>query len=119
MVLFAATAHSHHSFVMFDETKVIEVTGVVKEFQYANPHAWLILDVLNSDGTVTVWGLEAGPGPSGLARVGIRKSDFAPGAKVTVTAHPMKNGKPAGSLLTVTRLSDGKVFKVVIPRDNN
>ena len=53
------------------------MTGVVKEFQYTNPHSWLLVDVTNSDGTITTWGFEA-EGPSSLMRAGIRKNDLPP-----------------------------------------
>ncbi len=58
--------------------KEVTVSGTVKEFQYTNPHSWLLVDVKNDDGTVTTWGFEA-EGPSTLTRAGIRKSDFAAG----------------------------------------
>ena len=35
----ATPSFAHHSAVMFDDTKEITVTGVVKEFQYTNPHS--------------------------------------------------------------------------------
>ena len=58
-VLVAAPSFAHHSTVMFDEDKEVTVTGVVKEFQFTNPHSWLLVDVTNDDGTVTTWGFEA------------------------------------------------------------
>ena len=84
--------HAHHSGAMFDDTKVIEVTGVVKEFQYTNPHSWLLVDVTNSDGHVTTWGFEA-EGPSTLMRAGIRKGDLPPGTPITIRGNPMKDGR--------------------------
>ena len=33
---------AHHSATMFDEKKTVTVEGVVKEFQYTNPHSWLL-----------------------------------------------------------------------------
>ena len=86
----------------------VTVTGVVKEFQYTNPHSWLLVDVTNGDGSVTTWGFEA-EGPSTLTRAGIRKSDFAPGTKLTITGHPMKDGRPAAAWMNATR-EDGKKF---------
>ncbi len=61
------TAAAHHSASMFDFTKLVELSGVVKEFQYTNPHSWLLVDVTNEDGSVTTWGFEA-EGPKGRAR---------------------------------------------------
>jgi hypothetical protein len=108
LLAFAAPIFAHHSGVMFDDQKEVTVTGVVKEFQYTNPHSWLLIDVTNDDGSVTTWGFEA-EGPSTLTRAGIRKSDFAPGTKLTITGHPMKDGRPAAAWMNATR-EDGKKF---------
>src|SRR5215475_8247833 len=62
---------AHHSGTMFEKEKTITVEGVVKEFQYTNPHSWLKVDVKNKDGSVTTWGFEA-EGPSTLQRSGIK-----------------------------------------------
>jgi hypothetical protein len=98
---------AHHGQAMYDE-KEVTVTGVVKEFQYTNPHSWLLVDVTNKDGSVTTWGFEA-EGPNTMIRNGIHKSDLNPGTKVTVTTHPMKNGQPAGMWLKAVR-GDGVEF---------
>ena len=71
-------ASAHHSDKMFDQDTIITLEGVVKEFQYTNPHAWLLVDIENEDGTVTTWGFETGA-PSALMRAGIRPVDLAPG----------------------------------------
>jgi hypothetical protein len=105
-VLVVAPAFAHHSAVMFDDQKEITVTGKVKEFQYTNPHSWLLVDVKNADGTVTTWGFEA-EGPSTLTRAGIRKSDLMPGTEITITGHPMRDGRPAAAWMKATR-ADGK-----------
>jgi hypothetical protein len=102
---------AHHSAVMFDDKKVIELTGVVKDFQYANPHAWMIITVTNKDGTTTTWGFEGPAGPSVLMRAGIHKGDFPPGTLVKITGHPMRDGRNAASWIKATRLSDGKEFE--------
>lgn len=106
LALGAVPVLAHHSTAMFDDTKEVTVTGTVKEFQYTNPHSWLLVDVTAEDGTVTTWGFEA-EGPSTLMRAGIRKSDLAPGTEITITGHPMKDGRPAAAWLRATR-GDGK-----------
>lgn len=108
LALVAGSVSAHHSAVMFDDSKEITVTGVVKEFQYTNPHSWLLVDVKGEDGKVVTWGFEA-EGPSTLMRAGIRKSDFAPGTEVTITGHPMRDGRPAAAWMRATR-GDGKEF---------
>jgi len=99
---------AHHSATMFDEKKTVTVEGVVKEFQYSNPHSWLIVDVTDKTGKVTTWGFEA-EGPSTLTRAGIKPSDFKPGTRLTITGNPMKNGTPAAIWVTAVR-ADGKTF---------
>src|SRR5690348_776039 len=94
MALFAVPALAHHSFAMFDADKTIEISGAVKEFQWTNPHSWLEVTVA-SGGQATVWAVEMGS-PARLARQGLRPKSVVPGDKVTVTAHPMKDGSPGG-----------------------
>jgi hypothetical protein len=105
----AVEAAAHHSGAMFEDTKEVTVTGTVKEFQYTNPHSWLLVDVKDADGKVTTWGFEA-EGPSTLMRAGIRRSDLPPGTEITITGRPMKDGRPAAAWTKATRLSDNKEF---------
>jgi hypothetical protein len=99
---------AHHSGAMFEKEKTITVEGVVKEFQYTNPHSWLLVDVKNKDGSVTTWGFEA-EGPSTLQRAHIRPSDLAAGTKVKITGRPMRDGSPAAAWVDAIR-ADGKRF---------
>jgi hypothetical protein len=101
--LFAAPAFAHHSFAMFDQTKEVEHEGTVKEFQWTNPHSWLIVTVNGVE-----WSLEMG-GPGGLARQGWRPKTLVGGEKVKFKAHPLKSGEPGGQFLSVV-LPDGKVM---------
>jgi hypothetical protein len=104
----ATPAFAHHSGAMFDPSKTITVEGTVKEFQYTNPHSWLEVVVLGPDGKDVEWGFEA-EGPSSLLRAGIKAKSLLPGDKITVVGHPMRDGRPAGSLMSVTK-SDGTVL---------
>src|SRR6187399_1330660 len=99
---------AHHSGTMFEEKKTVTLEGVVKEFQFTNPHSWLLVDVTDKDGKVTTWGFEA-EGPSTLARAGIRPSDFKVGTRLKITGNPMKDGRPAAIWVSAVR-ADGKAF---------
>jgi hypothetical protein len=105
--LAATPALAHHSGAMFDPTKTVTLEGTVKEFQYTNPHSWLEILVTGADGKIVEWGFES-EGPSTLLRAGIKAKTFMPGEKVTVVCHPMKDGRSAGGLVTVTK-ADGSV----------
>jgi hypothetical protein len=101
-------ALAHHSAAMFDHSKTITLHGTVKNFQFTNPHSWLIVMVTGTEGNPIEWGFEA-EGPSTLLHAGILPKSFRPGDKVTVTANPMRDGRPAGSLISVM-MADGTVF---------
>ena len=105
----AVPAMAHHSGAMFEPTKEVTLSGVVKEFQFTNPHSWLLVDVKDKNGKVTTWGFEA-EGPSTLQRAGIRPSDFAAGTKLKITGRPMKDGSPAAIWVDAVRVTDGKRF---------
>ena len=109
LAMLSFQAATHHSVSVFDRKKEVTLTGTVKSFQYTNPHAWLLVDVKGKDGKITTWGFES-EGPSTLMRAGIRKSDLAPGTEIVIVGHPMKDGRPAGTWVKATRVSDKKVF---------
>ena len=96
---------AHHSAAMFDPTKEITIQGTVKDFQYTNPHSWLIIVARGADGKDVEWSFET-EGPSTLLRAGIKKSSIQMGDKVSMTTHPMRDGRPAGQWLVLTK-SDG------------
>ena len=109
LVALVRPAAAHHSGAMFDDKKEVTLTGTIKEFQYTNPHSWLIVDVKGGDGKVTTWGFEA-EGPTTLLRAGITRSDLTPGMQITITGHPMRDGRPAATFMKAVRLADNKVF---------
>jgi hypothetical protein len=93
----AAPALGHHSFAMFDLTKEVTLTGTIKSFEYTNPHTWTRLSVPNAQGGTDEWAFE-GFGPGSLKRWGWVKDTLKPGDKVTVVAHPMRDGSKGGTL---------------------
>jgi hypothetical protein len=108
IALSVAPALSHHSGAMFEPEKVITVEGTVKEFEYTNPHSWLYVTARDDQGVETLWGFEA-EGPSALMRAGIKANALRPGDMVTVRTRPLRDGRPAGAWVTVTK-SDGTVL---------
>ena len=105
LAIYAIPAAAHHSFAMFDAEKTVTLNGSVKEFQWTNPHAWIMLTVANQQGQANVWAIELN-GPSGLARDGWKPKTLTPGMNVSVTIHPLRDGTNGGQFLKVT-LPDG------------
>jgi len=105
LLLAVPTLLAHHSAAMFDDAKVLELTGVVKEMQWANPHIWIQL-VVDDNGAKKEWSLEGGS-PNTLSRRGWRSTTFKAGDIVTVRLNPMKDGTAAGLFVGAKFASDG------------
>ena len=106
-VLVSRPLLAHHSAAMFDDAKVVEVTGTVKELQWTNPHVWLQV-VVDDKGKKTEWSLEGGS-PNSLSRQGWRATSFKAGDVVTVRFNPMKDGSAGGSFIGA-KFADGKTM---------
>jgi hypothetical protein len=104
----ASAAVAHHSFAMFDAEKNVKLDGTVKEFQWTNPHSWILMMVKNQQGVEEQWAIEMG-GPAGLARQGWVPKTLTPGMKVSAIIHPLKDGTRGGQFMAVT-LPDGKLM---------
>ena len=106
--LLAGPAFAHHSFAMFDSAKEITLVGTIKEFQWTNPHTWIVFDVTNAGGGVDEYGIE-GMSPNYLARNGWDKHTLSSGDKVELVLHPLKDGRKGGFNVSV-KLKDGKTM---------
>ena len=104
----ASTTNAHHSFAPYDRTKQVTLTGVVREFQWTNPHAWIQIVVTDEQGREVEWGAECGS-PNMMARTGWKRTTLAAGDRVTAVVNPLLDGKPNGSLVKLT-LADGTVL---------
>ena len=102
-------ADAHHSFSMFDGEKTLTVTGVVKEFEFANPHGWIHVMATDSAGKQSEWSFEMQP-ISQLAPAGWKADTLKPGDKITIDFHPLKDGARGGQFITAT-LPDGKKLR--------
>jgi hypothetical protein len=103
----AVPALAHHSFAMFDRTKEVELAGVVKEFQWTNPHIWIEL-VVNEQGKAVVYSIE-GSSPGGLSRKGWNRTTFKPGDHVKIVMNPLKESDVGGSFVRATDASGGAI----------
>ncbi len=98
LLLTAASGRAHHSFVMFDTTKQVTLTGSVTSFEWTNPHVYIEIDVPDENGAAKHWSIELGS-PSILRSSGWTHKTLTPGEKVTLLINPLKNGNPGGLLL--------------------
>ena len=102
IVLWAAvmvTAH-HGQVGLFDENRIIEVKGTVKQWSFINPHPILVLDAPDDKGVRRDWDVYFGPGAvSSLRRQGFASDTFKVGEVVVVKGHPATSGAPGLDVL--------------------
>jgi hypothetical protein len=98
--LLAAPAFAHHSFAIFDSSKMVYISGTVSQLELVNPHVWLQIAVLNDKRDVSTWSFEGGSVLQ-LSSLGWSKDTFKVGDKVEVGFHPMKDGSRGGQLMNV------------------
>lgn len=106
--LVSAGSSAHHSPAVFDRSREIVLEGVVAEFRWGQPHSWIHMDVETAEGAVERWTVEMDPA-SHLRRSGWSASTVAPGDRIAVTVHPLRNGEVGGQYVTV-ELPDGTVM---------
>jgi hypothetical protein len=113
MSLAATAAIAHHSAALFyDLQGYIEVSGTVKEFRFANPHAILKFEVVGEDGETQLWTAET-TSPSILRRRGWSQESFKPGEKVRLEGLPSVDGS---YLIRITRAFREDGTEIGIPR---
>jgi hypothetical protein len=105
---------AHHSTVMFAKDQEVKLAGTVTQFAYTNPHSFIQISVPRPEGSAVEWKI-ATEASVVLDRAGIESNALKPGEQVTVRAHPLKDGKPGGWLIDVTK-ADGTVLD---PDDND
>lgn len=99
---------AHHSFAMFDQARMLPLTGTVHDFQWTNPHAFIDIDVPNASGGSDLWKVELNS-PNNLERQGWHMHTIHPGDKVTVVINPLRDGAKGGLFVSVT-LPNGRVL---------
>ena len=106
-------AYAHHSFAMFDSGQHKLIEGTVSEWNYNNPHSWLIVQAPGADGVMTTWSFE-GAAIVHAARQGVNGKSYVKGENVRIVMHPLRDGRNAGALCfvikqdgTFTRPNDG------------
>ena len=107
-VAICAPALAHHSFASFDQTRQVALSGVVRTFQWTNPHVWVELTVAQPDGTTREWAIEA-LSPKVLGREGWKRTSLKPGDAVVALLNPTRDGSSGGSLISI-KGADGRVI---------
>jgi Family of unknown function (DUF6152) len=107
LLLSAVPVSAHHAFAAeFDGNKKLTLKGTTSKMEWINPHAWLHIDVKETDGSVTHWEVELGP-PNSLLKRGWTKQSVPAGIEVIVVGYQARDGAKRLNGRDVT-LPDGK-----------
>ena len=109
---------AHHSqSAIFDMSKKVAVTGVLKKVDWLNPHIRLYMETKDASGKVDSFVWESNP-PAWFRRVNVNRATFTKVVGQTVTAEGVKarDGSNYGYMSKFT-FPDKTSFEVVPDRD--
>ena len=113
LLVLTTSGFAHHSFAVFDHTRTLTLRGTVTKFQWTNPHAFIELDVAQSDGSTKHYSVEL-TSINMLQRAGWRSNMIKAGDQITTVIAPILTGEAAGLGLEVT-LTDGTKREFPVP----
>jgi hypothetical protein len=105
LVLFVGLVNSvvfaHHSTSgIYNEDETVELTGVVREWRFINPHPSLVIEVIASDGEVQIWDVSyGGAAVTHLTRRGYTAETFKSGDVIVVRGFAAKVATAYGLLI--------------------
>ena len=92
-LLVASPLFAHHSQAVYDEEKLVTITGVVTKFEWINPHVVVHLEVKDDKGNTDEWVAFSGSPSMQLREAGWNSEQFKPGETVTIKGFPQKDGR--------------------------
>ena len=110
LILASGLADAHHSFATYDIDNKISRTGVLKKFEFKNPHIEMVLEATLEDGSKETWVIES-MNPRRWDSFDYPRDFVKAGDKVTLLGWPARNGKDEMALSTII---DGNSELVVI-----
>jgi hypothetical protein len=101
-----SAARAHHAFApVYDGSKTVTIKGTLTEFKLVNPHARMIVDVVDETGKHVAWTVEMA-GLLSLTRQGWTDNTVTVGQQLTITGNPTHTGS-AGLFFTKLVMPDG------------
>jgi hypothetical protein len=113
ITIISPIAAGHHSGAEYDTSRQLQLTGVVKEFRWTNPHVRLEVTVDQGKDPAKNWRVEAGT-VGMMSRAGWSRTSLRTGDKVTLVVYPGRSGDAAGALMKLI-LPDGRVLGNGVP----
>ncbi len=114
--LLIPVTEAHHSYAMFDNERIQEVTGTVAKLEWDNPHIflWIYVADESAESGYELYAFETGS-ITMMAKSGWTRDDTVTvGEEVKIVYFPLFDGRPGGSLATITH-ADGRITDGDIP----
>jgi hypothetical protein len=112
-VLAGATLQAHHAIAsIYDSSNPVRIEGTVVEFQFVNPHPFLIIEVDDSGGRTQQWRLDM-DNRFELVEVGMTAETLKKGDRVVVTGGPARDRSRTLYVRRLERPADGFWYEQV------
>ena len=106
-------AHAHHSIAgMYDNAQQVTIEGIVKQFQFVNPHPFVTIEVTGESGGAEHWLLEM-DNRSELVRAGINSETLKEGDRITIMGSPARRESQRLYIQRLHRSRDGFGYEQV------
>jgi hypothetical protein len=113
VVLATQGLSAHHSIaVAYDDSRRMTVEGVVQQFQFVNPHPYVVVQVSRNGGAAEPWKMEL-DNRNELAAIGITANTLRQGDRVTITGSPSRTQSAALYVRSLERPADGLLYEQV------
>jgi Family of unknown function (DUF6152) len=112
----AGIAAAHHSFTAaYDNTKRVEIDGVIKEFLWRNPHSFIRMEV-TKDGVPEMWSLEWGSSTQlSASKYPVSRTTLKAGDRIIAQGEPGRD--PAARrvrIFSIKRPIDGWLWEGIV-----
>jgi len=108
----AVTADAHHSIAgMYDQSRRVTLDGVIAQYQFVNPHPFVVVDV-TMNGATQSWKAEL-DNRWELQNVGMTPTTFNVGDRVVVSGSPGRDRTPVLYVWRLERPADGFLYEQI------
>ena len=106
-------AEAHHSIAgMYDQGRRVTLDGTIAQFQFVNPHPFVMVEVRDTNGLTQTWKAEL-DNRWELTDIGLTATTFKAGDRVVVTGSPGRDRTPLVYVWRLERPADGFLYEQI------
>ena len=113
VIAWGGAAEAHHSIAgMYDQGRRVMLDATIAQYQFVNPHPFVMLEVSDADGAVRSWKAEL-DNRWELEQIGMTATTLRAGDRVVVTGSPGRDNTPLLYVWRLERRTDGLLYEQV------